>query len=108
MCGIAGFVSTPSMAEPSALNAVRRMSARMGTPRSRLGRRPRDWRCRPRHRRFAILDLDVRANQPWCQAMRATVIFIRNGLFQHLGEIHGCATKILKKIIPSCIERFEC
>ena len=64
MCGIAGFVSVPGMAEPSALNPVRRMIAH------RHNRGPdaeRVWASEGivlGHCRLAILDLDARANQP--------------------------------------------
>lgn len=64
MCGIAGFVPSPSMAEQSALDPVRSMTTRMslrGPDAEGL------WSGKGvvlGHRRLAILDLDARANQP--------------------------------------------
>ena len=76
MCGIAGLVSTPGASKASALDAVQRMTDRM---------RPRGpdaeelWSGEGvvlGHRRLAILDLDVRANQPMCRQMVNTSSFI--------------------------------
>src|SRR5262245_1839116 len=64
MCGIAGLVSIPGVAEALPLEAVRRMTARMH---SRGPDAEGMWASEGvalGHRRLAILDLDARANQP--------------------------------------------
>lgn len=86
MCGIAGFISTPRASEASALDATRRMVARMHT------RGPDAeglWSSEGvvfGHRRLAILDLDARANQPMVAADgRYTIVF--NGEIYNFREL---------------------
>jgi asparagine synthase (glutamine-hydrolysing) len=86
MCGIAGFVPTPGASEASALDAIRRMTDHMR-------RRGPDaeglWSSAGvvlGHRRIAILDLDVRANQPMVSADgRYTIVF--NGEIYNFREL---------------------
>src|SRR6516164_8892318 len=96
MCGIAGFVPTPSMAAQSALDPVRSMTTRMslrGPDAEGL------WSGKGvvlGHRRLAILDLDARANQPMVSTDgRYAIVFngeIYNFLeLRRLLEIDGVA-----------------
>jgi asparagine synthase (glutamine-hydrolysing) len=64
MCGIAGYVSTSNVNDPSPVDAVRRMSDRM---RKRGPDAEGIWTSKGvvfGHRRLAILDLDRRSDQP--------------------------------------------
>jgi asparagine synthase (glutamine-hydrolysing) len=86
MCGIAGFIFAWNATEASALDAVRRMTARM----SRRGPDAEGlWTSAGvvlGHRRLAILDLDVRANQPMVSADgRYAIVF--NGEIYNFREL---------------------
>lgn len=86
MCGIAGVVFASSATEASALDAVRRMTARM----SRRGPDAEGlWTSGGvvlGHRRLAILDLDARANQPMVSADgRYAIVF--NGEIYNFREL---------------------
>ena len=64
MCGIAGYVSTSTVNDPSSVDAVRRMTDRM---RKRGPDAEGIWTSKGvvlGHRRLAILDLDRRSDQP--------------------------------------------
>ena len=86
MCGIAGFVLAPGVAEPSALDPVRRMTARM----SRRGPDAEGlWSGKGvvlGHRRLAILDLDARANQPMVST-DGRYIIVFNGEIYNFREL---------------------
>src|SRR4030095_12300759 len=86
MCGIAGFVSTTGVAEPSELNPVRRMTARMH---NRGPDAEGVWASEGvvlGHRRLAIVDLDARANQPMVSTDgRYTIVF--NGEIYNFREV---------------------
>jgi asparagine synthase (glutamine-hydrolysing) len=86
MCGIAGFLLPPGVVEPSALDPVRRMTARM----SRRGPDAEGFWASDGvvlgHRRLAILDLDARANQPMMSTDgRYTIVF--NGEIYNFREL---------------------
>jgi asparagine synthase (glutamine-hydrolysing) len=96
MCGIAGFVSVPGLAEPSALDPVRSMTARM----SRRGPDAEGlWSGKGvvlGHRRLAILDLDARANQPMVSSDGRYIIVFNGEIYNFLElrrllEIDGVA-----------------
>jgi asparagine synthase (glutamine-hydrolysing) len=64
MCGIAGYISGPNVINPSSVDAVRRMSSRM---RKRGPDAEGIWVGKgvvSGHRRLAVLDLDLRSDQP--------------------------------------------
>ena len=86
MCGIAGFISTPQCLKAAALDAVRRMTARMHT---RGPDAEGVWTGEGvvlGHRRLAILDLDARANQPMVSIDgRYTIVF--NGEIYNFREL---------------------
>ncbi len=86
VCGIAGFVSKPQVADGFARDVVLRMTNRM------LSRGPDAeglWAgdgITLGHRRLAILDLDARANQPMVSTDgRYTIVF--NGEIYNFGEL---------------------
>src|SRR5665213_3325630 len=93
MCGIAGFVSSgsdadPSALDPSLLDSVRRMTDRM---RLRGPDAEAVWQAPSivlGHRRLAILDLDLRSNQPmhW-PAADLTLVF--NGEIYNFRELRA-------------------
>lgn len=64
MCGIAGFISTLGVSEPSALDAVQRMTDRMSAQGPDAEGVWASEGVALGHRRLAILDLDARAYQP--------------------------------------------
>jgi asparagine synthase (glutamine-hydrolysing) len=64
MCGIAGFILAPGASEASALDATRRMVARMHTRGPDAEGLWAHTGVVLGHRRLAIIDLDARANQP--------------------------------------------
>ena len=84
MCGIAGFVSLQGVAEQSALDPVRRMTARMhnrGPDAEGL------WSGKGvvlGHRRLAILDLDARANQPMVSTDGRYIIVFNGEIYNFL------------------------
>lgn len=86
MCGIAGFISTPQCLKASAIDAVRRMTARMHL---RGPDAEGVWSSEGvvlGHRRLAILDLDARANQPMVSTDgRYTIVF--NGEIYNFREL---------------------
>jgi len=86
MCGIAGFISTSQVAEACAIDAVRRMTARMH---ARGPDAEGIWTSEGvvlGHRRLAILDLDARANQPMVSADgRYAIVF--NGEIYNFHEL---------------------
>lgn len=76
MCGIAGFISTSRASEASALDATRRMVARMHTRGPDAEGLWTSTGVGLGHRRLAILDLDARANQPMVSTDgRYTIVF---------------------------------
>ena len=88
MCGIAGFVSIPGVAEALALDAVRHMTARMH---ARGPDAKGVWAGEGvvlGHRRLAILDLDARANQPMVSADGRYVI-VFNGEIYNFRDLRG-------------------
>ena len=89
MCGIAGFLFNPDFSEIQALDSVWRMNDSM------FARGPDGFGCWSNegiilgHRRLAILDLDVRSNQPMISADRRYVIVFNGEIynFQYLRQI---------------------
>lgn len=86
MCGISGLVLAPCASELSALEAVRKMNARMS---SRGPDADEVWvgeRVVLGHRRLAILDLDARSNQPMVSTEgRYAIVF--NGEIYNFREL---------------------
>jgi asparagine synthase (glutamine-hydrolysing) len=86
MCGIAGIALMPGLSKASALDAVRRMTARM---RSRGPDAEGEWAGDGvvlGHRRLAIVDLDARSNQPMASADgRYLIVF--NGEIYNFREL---------------------
>ena len=93
MCGIAGLASTPSASIASHLDVVRRMSARM---RSRGPDAQGEWAGEGvvlSHRRLAIVDLDVRANQPMQSRRRSLPHRLQRGDLQLSRVASGAGTR---------------
>ncbi|HEY3627164.1 MAG TPA: asparagine synthase (glutamine-hydrolyzing) [Terracidiphilus sp.] len=86
MCGIAGLICTPDVANQGNLNAVRRMTLRMS---SRGPDAEGIWKGQHvvlGHRRLAILDLDSRSNQPMHSPdRRSSIVF--NGEIYNFREL---------------------
>ncbi|MDG4550491.1 MAG: asparagine synthase (glutamine-hydrolyzing) [Candidatus Contendobacter sp.] len=86
MCGIAGFMITPNVAETAAPEAVQRMIARMATRGPDAEGLWSSEGIALGHRRLAILDLDARSNQPMVSGDgRYVVVF--NGEIYNFREL---------------------
>lgn len=81
MCGLAGFISTPCAAEAVAQDATRRMVAHMHRRGPDAEGMWADDGVVLGHRRLAILDLDVRSNQPMHSACGRYVIVFNGEIY---------------------------
>lgn len=88
MCGIAGFVQKSQAPLETALEAVRKMTARMHTRGPDAEGLWSEEGVVLGHRRLAILDLDARSNQPMVSAdERYTIVF--NGEIYNFRELRS-------------------